>query len=155
MRERRWAVLLGSVRGPCTKAPFEIWKGTFETLCEHALRKHGRCAGSGSTDRDDAITLAHVLPLGLPSRERAVRMSEGDRSQTSAVRQLDPLPFTQRLACSALRAGPIPEHVAIIMDGNRRFAEKKQVSRAAGHALGYEKVLTRISGMQALLRVLS
>lgn len=52
----------------------------------------------------------------------------------------DPLPLAQRLVCKALRCGPIPEHVAIIMDGNRRFAEKKRVTRAAGHALGYEKV---------------
>lgn len=56
------------------------------------------------------------------------------------VRQLEPLPLAQRLVCSALRSGPIPEHVAIIMDGNRRFAERKRVSRATGHALGYEKV---------------
>ena len=39
-----------------------------------------------------------------------------------------------------LQAGGTPEHVAFVMDGNRRFAEREQVDRAAGHAQGYYKV---------------
>ena len=46
-----------------------------------------------------------------------------------------------RLTCRLLRAGPVPRHVAFIMDGNRRFASSRQLSRAQGHAFGYEKVL--------------
>jgi len=35
---------------------------------------------------------------------------------------------------------PVPHHIAIIMDGNRRFAEKIGLSRAEGHERGKEKV---------------
>jgi len=40
--------------------------------------------------------------------------------------------------------GPVPEHIAIIMDGNRRFAERIGMNTAQGHAFGksrLEKVL--------------
>ena len=35
---------------------------------------------------------------------------------------------------------PVPGHIAIIMDGNRRFAEKIGLSRAEGHERGKDKV---------------
>lgn len=37
-------------------------------------------------------------------------------------------------------AGKIPEHIAIIMDGNGRWAKKKGLPRAAGHRTGIESV---------------
>lgn len=39
-----------------------------------------------------------------------------------------------------LRCGPIPEHVAIIMDGNRRWAERHHLERKDGHSHGYKKL---------------
>ena len=33
--------------------------------------------------------------------------------------------FYERFLINALRLGDIPEHIAFIMDGNRRFATKK------------------------------
>lgn len=39
-----------------------------------------------------------------------------------------------------LKCGPIPRHVAIIMDGNRRFAQKNNFDRAKGHLLGFDKL---------------
>ena len=46
------------------------------------------------------------------------------------------------LACKILRAGNIPRHVAIIMDGNRRFAKKMQYNKVfQGHVLGFDKFL--------------
>lgn len=42
----------------------------------------------------------------------------------------------QRIILYALRAGPIPNHVAFIMDGNRRFARKKNEPVAKGHDQG-------------------
>lgn len=32
--------------------------------------------------------------------------------------------------------GPIPNHVAFIMDGNRRYAKENQVTVAEGHSAG-------------------
>lgn len=37
-------------------------------------------------------------------------------------------------------AGPIPRHVAFIMDGNRRFATRRHIHRYLGHQHGCEKV---------------
>ncbi|WP_245741818.1 isoprenyl transferase [Pisciglobus halotolerans] len=38
--------------------------------------------------------------------------------------------------------GLIPEHVAIIMDGNGRWAKKRQLKRSAGHKAGMDQVKT-------------
>lgn len=40
-----------------------------------------------------------------------------------------------------LQAGPIPRHIAFIMDGNRRFATKQGLQSISGHQQGYLKVL--------------
>ena len=40
-----------------------------------------------------------------------------------------------------LSAGPIPSHIAIIMDGNRRFADRLGVDRWIGHNHGYEALM--------------
>ncbi len=39
-----------------------------------------------------------------------------------------------------VKDGPIPKHVAIIMDGNRRFALSMAIDKNKGHSLGKEKV---------------
>jgi len=50
--------------------------------------------------------------------------------------------WIRSLCCSVLRAGRIPRHVAIIMDGNRRFARKMRYSHSfQGHVQGFEKFL--------------
>lgn len=41
---------------------------------------------------------------------------------------------------NVIKAGPMPEHVAIIMDGNRRFAKKVNCERSKGHEKGFEKL---------------
>lgn len=57
-------------------------------------------------------------------------MSESKKSGGSWVRSF---------CCSILKAGHIPRHVAIIMDGNRRFARKMQFDRTfLGHVHGFE-----------------
>ncbi len=55
-----------------------------------------------------------------------------------AIRQL------RELLIGALRQGPIPRHVAFVMDGNRRFARSRQIETVEGHNLGFE-ALARVS----------
>ena len=58
---------------------------------------------------------------------------EGDRGSSSWFRSL---------CCRVLRAGQTPRHVAIIMDGNRRFARKMHYSKVVqGHVLGFDKFI--------------
>ncbi len=44
----------------------------------------------------------------------------------------------RELLIGALRQGPIPQHVAFIMDGNRRFARNHRIETVEGHNLGFE-----------------
>lgn len=46
----------------------------------------------------------------------------------------------ERLFIRVLKSGKIPKSVAIIMDGNRRFATKKQMDKHEGHAYGLQKL---------------
>lgn len=50
--------------------------------------------------------------------------------------------WLRSLCCKVLRTGHIPRHVAIIMDGNRRFARKMRYSKVfQGHVLGFSKFI--------------
>ncbi|KAJ1927563.1 hypothetical protein IWQ60_002820 [Tieghemiomyces parasiticus] len=46
----------------------------------------------------------------------------------------------RRLAINILRQGPIPRHVAFIMDGNRRYARSLGVATQQGHLRGFHKL---------------
>ncbi len=46
----------------------------------------------------------------------------------------------ERKLLMEIKKYPVPQHIAIIMDGNRRFAEKIGLSRAEGHEKGKDKV---------------
>ena len=48
------------------------------------------------------------------------------------------LSLLRDLLIAALRIGPIPAHVAFVMDGNRRFARQRGLEAVEGHALGFE-----------------
>lgn len=37
-----------------------------------------------------------------------------------------------------LKTGPIPRHVAFVMDGNRRYAKMRSMETGAGHYAGFE-----------------
>ncbi|XP_035382569.1 dehydrodolichyl diphosphate synthase complex subunit DHDDS [Electrophorus electricus] len=50
------------------------------------------------------------------------------------------LNLLERLFANILKAGPMPKHVAFIMDGNRRYARKRHVERQEGHTQGFDKL---------------
>lgn len=51
------------------------------------------------------------------------------------------LSWMQRLSLLVLRqGGPIPRHIAFIMDGNRRFAVKSNIGKSQGHSKGFDKL---------------
>eukprot|EP01102_Stenamoeba_stenopodia_P022019 TRINITY_DN9028_c0_g1_i1.p1 TRINITY_DN9028_c0_g1~~TRINITY_DN9028_c0_g1_i1.p1 ORF type:complete len:361 (-),score=58.71 TRINITY_DN9028_c0_g1_i1:80-1162(-) len=61
----------------------------------------------------------------------------------------------RRLAASVLKQGPVPKHVAFIMDGNRRWARMRNQETKIGHSLGFEKLKESLDwclecGVQAL-----
>jgi len=46
----------------------------------------------------------------------------------------------ERLALAVVKVGRVPKHVAIIMDGNRRFARLKGLPKLEGHKGGFDKL---------------
>lgn len=53
-------------------------------------------------------------------------------------------------------AGPVPEHIAIVMDGNGRWANQRGLTRVDGHKMGEEALLDVVAGaIQAGVKYLS
>lgn len=48
--------------------------------------------------------------------------------------------WVHSVCTSILKSGPVPKHIAIIMDGNRRFAKKNSMAQAEGHLKGFDKL---------------
>lgn len=44
----------------------------------------------------------------------------------------------RELLVGALSQGPVPQHIAFVMDGNRRFARTHGIETVEGHNLGFE-----------------
>jgi ditrans,polycis-polyprenyl diphosphate synthase len=44
----------------------------------------------------------------------------------------------RELLIGAVRQGPVPQHIAFVMDGNRRFARSHKIETLEGHNLGFE-----------------
>ncbi len=61
------------------------------------------------------------------------------------VRENAQYSWLQKLCMRWIKFGPVPNHVAIIMDGNRRFARMQNIHRVQGHTRGFEKLAEVIS----------
>ncbi|CAF1102947.1 unnamed protein product [Brachionus calyciflorus] len=53
--------------------------------------------------------------------------------------------WTQRVFGNMLLNGPVPKHVAIIMDGNRRYAKVRNIKKIEGHISGFEKLVEALN----------
>lgn len=60
------------------------------------------------------------------------------------------LAWYHQLIIKVLKAGPIPKHVAFIMDGNRRYAKKENIAKADGHAKGFDKLSETLQWCQEI-----
>lgn len=56
----------------------------------------------------------------------------------------------ESLACNILKCGQIPKHVAFIMDGNRRYADKANINKADGHKQGFNTLAKVLSWCREL-----
>ncbi|XP_065566453.1 dehydrodolichyl diphosphate synthase complex subunit DHDDS-like [Artemia franciscana] len=52
--------------------------------------------------------------------------------------EVQDLTWFQKLCIKILQCGKIPEHVAFILDGNRRYAKKLKTTVEAGHVSGFD-----------------
>ncbi len=55
----------------------------------------------------------------------------------------------RELLIGALKQGPVPQHVAFVMDGNRRFARNHKIETVEGHNLGFE-ALARVNSFRMM-----
>ncbi|VDP87776.1 unnamed protein product [Echinostoma caproni] len=58
--------------------------------------------------------------------------------------------FIQRCCMRILKCGPIPKHVGFIMDGNRRYADRKNLPCSDGHTHGFLKLWCKDFGVEEL-----
>lgn len=57
---------------------------------------------------------------------------------------------TKEEILTSIRQAPLPQHVAIITDGNGRWAKKRGLPRTAGHAAGMKRVRETIRAADSL-----
>lgn len=92
---------------------------------------------STSTDFPNNITQQKTGTRSNMSSASSVRTASAGSSWVADNK----LTWLQRLAVNVIRCGPIPRHVAFIMDGNRRYATKVGMpSTTDGHRLGFDKL---------------
>lgn len=52
--------------------------------------------------------------------------------------------FLRKCILRVLSVGPIPEHIAYIMDGNRRYAKKQNMIEGTGHRVGFLALMSML-----------
>ncbi|KAF3440870.1 hypothetical protein FNV43_RR19156 [Rhamnella rubrinervis] len=52
--------------------------------------------------------------------------------------------FMRKCLFNVLSVGPIPNHIAFIMDGNRRYAKKQNLAEGDGHKAGFLALMTML-----------
>lgn len=67
-------------------------------------------------------------------------MEKGKDSRNSFISTLGN--FARKCLFGILSVGPIPDHIAFIMDGNRRYAKRRDLEKEAGHKLGFAALMS-------------
>nr|XP_037271869.1 dehydrodolichyl diphosphate synthase complex subunit DHDDS-like isoform X1 [Rhipicephalus microplus] len=87
---------------------------------------------------------------------RAIVESDSDAQSVSDIAKTSEkgwdsqLCWYERIMLSVLRQGTIPQHFAIVADGNRRFSRKKKISLSQVYSLMFRKFTTTWPYMAAL-----
>jgi len=53
--------------------------------------------------------------------------------------------WSQKAFGDILKNGPLPKHVALIMDGNRRYARTRNMQKIQGHLSGFDKLVEALN----------
>lgn len=69
-------------------------------------------------------------------------MGRYDDGSTASQLFSDLNSFLRRCLFRVLSVGPIPNHFAFIMDGNRRYAKKRNLEEGAGHREGFSSLMS-------------
>jgi hypothetical protein len=96
--------------------------------------------------------LSSLIPLYPPATSATTRPSTTMSSTVSLLRKLileSPpgewaINQLRELLIGSLKQGPVPQHVAFEMDGNRRYARTHRMETVEGHHRGFE-ALARVS----------
>ncbi|KAG7989552.1 hypothetical protein I3843_03G245800 [Carya illinoinensis] len=70
-------------------------------------------------------------------------MEKGGRSWINCIFE-NLVTFLRRCIFYVLSVGPIPYHIAFIMDGNRRYAKKQNFMEGNGHCVGFLALLSML-----------
>lgn len=62
------------------------------------------------------------------------------------ARYRDPLPHASGAVAPALKPDAVPQHVAVVMDGNGRWAKDRGLPRTAGHEAGEASLFDVVNG---------
>lgn len=110
------------------------------SICYLGHHNHPPLESDQSFENSFAETKAkgttHNTMVHEASSSGRVQASEGILAQGMAMLGKYLRPYLTEL----MKAGPVPKHIAFIMDGNRRFASRHHQITAAGHHFGYYKV---------------
>ncbi|XP_071706707.1 dehydrodolichyl diphosphate synthase 6-like [Rutidosis leptorrhynchoides] len=81
----------------------------------------------------------------IVATDKALKEMEKERSESIMNKLLGGLNCTiRKLLFRIISTGPIPQHIAFIMDGNRRFAKKWNLTEGGGHKAGFLALMSVI-----------
>lgn len=98
----------------------------------YALARREKCPRRLSADQRSTAQYYCISPCFVYNELDVLCVTHPDMSW---LRE-NSMTWTQRFCAQVLTYGEIPKHVAFIMDGNRRYAKKKNVDKQEGHMRG-------------------
>lgn len=92
------------------------------------------CAKPAKPAMTSANGMTQPLSSTMPSKRQMLKQVA---LSPLSLLSLLPIPSPQQLLLSTLSLGPIPRHIAFVMDGNRRWARTSHHSIQHGHLTGF------------------